>query len=175
MRASSEILNRAFETMRAQGVLRKDIQTTGVSVQPHFRYDSAGEHRDGYECDQSASFVIRGLSRAGTVIDAVVTAGGNGLQLSSAVPQVSDENPAREQARAQAIGQAKAKAADYARLTGRTLGEVLRIDETTAPCAVQPMPMMGLDRAAGSAAAPIRIQPGRQSVQIDVVTTWQLR
>ena len=71
-------------------------------------------------------------------------------------------------ARAKAFDDAKARAQQYAQLSGLDLGDVISISEssgTTSPPA-PPMPRGGVES--------VPLEPGRQTVSFEVTVVWEL-
>ena len=103
----------------AAGIATKDIATQNITVYPEYKYDTnGGSTLSGYRGSQVFSVVIRAAANAGAVVDAVVAAGGDAVQINSVSPFVLDSAKAAESARAVAVKNAKAKAASYAKLLG---------------------------------------------------------
>ena len=69
---------------------KKDIATQSVSINPEYKYENNTSTLIGYRASQSFTIVVRAASTAGDVVDAIVTAGGDSLQLGGATPFVLD-------------------------------------------------------------------------------------
>ena len=61
--------------LEAQGVAKKDIATTNLSVSPNYSYIHGQSVISGYGVDNSLSVTIKHVQSAGTVIDAAASAG----------------------------------------------------------------------------------------------------
>ena len=116
--------------------------------------------------------LIRKSSIAGTVIEAVVNAGGNDVQLGGVIPVVLDSAGAAEDARAAAVANAKSKAMSYAKLLGVTLGKVITLEETSSPVYSTPFAMKA--SALASDAAPLEVDLGEQDVTVSISVKWEL-
>ena len=169
-------LQRASRAVRAvtlalarTGVRHSDIQTSGLSVQPEYNGGSALPA--GYEASESIAVTLRTLAAAGTQISAAVRAGGNATQVDGVSLNLSDTSPLLAAARARAAADARAKAAQYARGVGRTLGPVVSMSEQGPPG-----PPVIAQGAARSAATPpaVPISPGRQQVTVTVTAVFAL-
>ena len=115
---------------------------------------------------------MRKSSVAGTVIEAVVTAGGNDVQLGGVIPVVLDSAAAAEGARSAAVANAKSKAMSYAKLLGATLGKVITLDENSSPVYSTPFAMKA--SAMASDAAPLEVDLGEQDVTVSISVKWEL-
>lgn len=159
--------------LKADGVAAKDLQTSGLSVQPHYSYTGNTSKLDGYEVSENLSVVLRDLPKAGSIISDAAQVGGNELQLGGATLDLDEDDALIAQARQKAFADAKAKAAAYADAAGRSLGDVVSITESTNS---QPQPItyaMPMAAASG-AAAPVPVQAGSQDVTVTVSVVWAM-
>ena len=151
-------------------VATKDIATQSVTVYPEYSYPTSGTPTlTGYRATQSFDITIRAASTAGAVVDAIVDAGGDNLQINGVSPIVLDNNKATEIARASAVNRAKAKAASYAKLLGIKLGRVIYLDESSSPSSY---PIYATTAKADSAATVIDL--GEQKVSVSVTVRWAI-
>ena len=103
--------------LKEKGVALKDIRSANISVYPEYNYtQEVGTKITGYRASQSFDVLIRKASDAGTIIEAVVTAGGDNVQLGGVIPTTLNPAIATEEARAAAVANAKSKASSYAKL-----------------------------------------------------------
>ena len=112
---------------------------------------------------------MRAADTAGSLVDALVTAGGDNLQINGATPFVLDSTKSLEAARAAAVKSAKAKATSYAKLMGVKLGKVNYLVENSAP--TNYTPVMAVAKAESDATV---IDLGQQDVSISVTVQWSL-
>lgn len=158
--------------LRADGVAAKDLQTSGLSVQPHYTYGGNTQKLDGYQVSENLSVVLRDLGKAGSVISDAAQAGGNELQLGGATLDLDEDDALIAQARQKAFADAKAKAAAYAEAAGRSLGAVVSISESTDS---QPQPFpYAMPMAASSAGPAVPIEAGSQDVTVTVSVVWAM-
>lgn len=156
------------QKLKELGIAEQDVQTSNFSIYP--TYGTDGRQITGYHVSNSVSVKVRNLSQAGTLLDQVVQVGANsigGISFS-----VEDPQKLLEQARAQAIQDAQARAAQLAAASRASVGEVLVISENIGSAPV-PMPMMAEAQAARDMAVPV--QPGEQSFSVEVQVTFALR
>ena len=114
---------------------------------------------------------IKNAANAGAVVDAVVAAGGDNLQVNGVSPFVLDASKATESARAAAVKNAKAKATSYAKLLGVKLGRVEYLNETSSPSIAPPMYMASAKEVSADATV---IDLGQQDVTVTIVIRWSL-
>ncbi len=156
----------------AAGVSTKDIATQNITAYPEYRYDNnGGSTLTGYRGSQVFSVVIRAASTAGAVVDAVVAAGADAVQINSVSPFVLDAAKATESARAVAVKNAKAKATSYAKLMGVRLGKVNYLVENGSPSIS--VPIFTATAKAESDAATV-VDLGQQDVTVSITVQWAI-
>jgi uncharacterized protein YggE len=156
----------------AAGVATKDIATQNVTVYPEYKYDTnGGSTLSGYRGSQVFSVVIRAAAKAGSVVDDVVAAAGDAVQINAVSPFVVDTAKAAESARAVAVKNAKAKAASYAKLLGVKLGKVNYLTENGSPSISTPI-YVASAKAEGDAATVVDL--GQQDVTVSITVQWAL-
>jgi uncharacterized protein YggE len=148
----------------------KDIATQSVTVYPEYKYTAdGGSTLTGYRGSQSFTIIVRAADTAGSLVDALVTAGGDNLQINGATPFVLDSTKSLEAARVAAVKSAKSKAASYAKLMGAKLGKVNYLVENSVP--TNYTPVMAVAKAESDATV---IDLGQQDVTISVTVQWSL-
>jgi uncharacterized protein YggE len=148
----------------------KDIATQSVTVYPEYKYTAdGGAVLTGYRASQSFTITVRAANTAGSLVDSLVAAGGDNVQINGATPFVLDSTKSLEAARAAAVKSAKSKAASYAKLLGVKLGKVNYLVENSAPTNYPPV--MGVAKAESDATV---IDLGQQDVTISVTVQWSL-
>jgi uncharacterized protein YggE len=158
-------------TLVAAKIDKKDIATQSITVYPEYNYtQESGSKLIGYRSSQSFAIVIRNAANAGDIVDSVIAAGGDNLQINGVTPFVLDSTKAAESARAVAVKNAKAKAVSYAKLLGVKLGKVTYIVENYAPASYPVQSMLGKAEDAMSTVVDL----GQQDVTVSVTVRWAL-
>lgn len=160
------------KVLAANKIASKDIATQSVTINPEYAYRQDGMGQPiltGYRASQSFNITIRAALTAGAVVDALVDAGGDNLQVNGVSPFVINDDVATATARGFAVSRARAKAVSYAKLLGVKLGKVIYLDETTMP---NPMPFFGVGAKAEDAATQIDL--GEQRVSVSVTIRWAI-
>ena len=159
------------KSLLGNGVEKKDLQTSGLNVQPDYDYSSSGTPRlKGYRVSESVSAKLRNLSRAGDAIGKAVGAGGNAVRVDGISLDLEDTGALVSSARDKAFADARTKAEQYAKVAGRSLGDVVSIAEDVATASPISMPASS---AMGKASVPI--QPGSQDVSVSVTVVFAMR
>ena len=156
--------------LKDKGIALKDIRSANISVYPEYNWtQEAGTKITGYRASQSFDVLVRKASDAGTIIEAVVTAGGDNVQLGGVIPTTLNPAIATEEARAAAVANAKSKASSYAKLLGTSIGKVLFLEEQSSPIYSSPFPM-----AKAEADSSVQIDLGEQDVTVTITVRWAL-
>jgi uncharacterized protein YggE len=160
--------------LKSAGIADKDIQTSGLNLQPQYDYSNGNAPRlTGYYFSNSVSATVRDLDKLGDAIDSSLAAGATTLD--GVVFRVDDQTKAEAQARAAAMADAKAKADALASAAGVSITGVSSISETIAPT---PYPVMyGATDAAGAAAPKAistPVQAGTNEVDVMVAVVYRI-
>jgi uncharacterized protein YggE len=168
---AAEAMTRVVAALKKLGIADKDIQTTTVSLQP--AYDYAGQTNPpkitGYTLANGVAVTIRNLDQTGDVIDDSLAAGATSLD--GVTFRVDDPAKAQQQARSDAMNQAKANADTLAKAAGVSITGVASITEASAPV---PYPVYFGGAAMAPAADSVKtpIQPGTTDVTITVTVAY---
>jgi len=158
--------------LKDAGIATKDIRSANISVYPEYTWtQETGTKITGYRASQSFDVLVRTASKAGTVIEAVVNAGGDSVQLGGVIPTTLNPSAATEDARAAAVANAKSKATSYAKLLGVSVGKVLSLEEQYSPVYSSPFPMAKAGMASDSA---VEMDLGEQDVTVSITVRWAL-
>ena len=171
---NSQQMQAVIDALKKAGVAAEDIQTQVINLQPRYEQPPAPGPSTlpgtpklvGYVATNTVEVTVRQLGTLGELLDAAVQAGGN--QIEGISFEVSNPATLLDQARAAAWQDAQHKAEQLAGLAGAKLGEVLSITESSQT----PRPVLQAVQAAPAAAVPV--EPGTQTIEVDVQVTWSL-
>ena len=165
-------MNALLQALRGEGVAQQDIQTQAIQLFPRFqdRPVEPGEPGTieiaGYTAINIVEVRVRNLTNVGPLLDSAIEAGGNTIE--GIRFEVSDQTQLFQDARAEAIDNARDKAEHLTGLLDSQLGQVLSIRETT----ITPF---AIERAVGGVAVDqASVEPGMQLVEVQVEVTWLL-
>ncbi len=168
---TSAAATKVRNALKAKAIATKDIKTTTISVFAEYNHtQDKGSVQIGYRATQGFEVIIRNAASAGVVVDDVVAAAGDLVQIQGATPFVLDSAKATASARAAAVANARAKAKSYAQLLDVKLGKVTYLVENSSP--VSYVPLMGVAKAADSGATEIDL--GKQDVTVSITIRWSL-
>lgn len=159
--ANATAANGLLQVLRDGGVADADLRTSGLTVGP--TYGDTGQII-GYEVNNEVTATLRDLAAAGGLIDAAGAAVGDAVRVQRLEFSVDDDSAARADARADAVGRARAQAEQLAEAAGVSLGPILSITEVAVDA--QPPVPYAADAALELASTPVL--PGTQDVGVTV-------
>lgn len=167
MNGTNERQQSVITALSGAGVDRKDISTTEVSLQPE--YLGTEGTISGYRASNSIRVKIHPADSASRVLAVIVDAGGDATRINSVGYSIADDSQLVKDARARAFDDAKARAEQYAQLSGLKLGRVISISEPGAAPTAPPAPPRG------AMPANVPLEPGQQTVNFSVTAVWELK
>jgi hypothetical protein len=171
-REASDLNNAAMGkvllALKGAGIDEKDYQTTRLSLQPQYAPNRSGPAPVvGYRASNRVTIRLRDVAKVASIIDVLVGAGANDIGGINFV--VSQASKLLDDAREQAIADARRKAQIYAKAAGVTLGDPLSISEEGSPG-----PVFRGKMAAPMAAGAVVAQ-GEETLSVTVSVTWAIK
>ena len=174
--ANTEAMTKLIDSLKGAGIEPKDIATSGFSVQPRYVYQQRNDGTQepprisGYEVRNSVTVKVRDLAKLGGVLDKAVTEGSN--QIDNLSFDISKKDELLNEARKEALADARAKAELYAEAAGVKLGRLRELSEQAGHFP-PPRPMM-MRMEAKAASADVPVERGEQEVTVNVTATWEI-
>jgi uncharacterized protein len=169
--AAADSMAKVIAALKKLGIAEADLQTTGLSLQPVYDYTNNANppKLTGYTLSNGVAVTIRDLDKIGDAIDDGLAAGATSLD--GVTFRVDDPAKAQQQARVQAMSQAKAIADTLASSAGVSITGVASISETSGP---MPYPVKYDSARAGAIAAdaPTPVQVGTNDVTVTVSVVY---
>jgi uncharacterized protein YggE len=166
---NSSLMTKLLDGLKALSIAPKDIQTTAVNVEP--RYTQAKDGRpatiSGYRVVNQVRLTVREGKRLGEILDAAITLGAN--QVHGISFDVTKAESLKDEARKQAMANAKQRAELYATAAGAQLGPVMQIAESVNE------PARPVFAARASGVAPVPIEAGTRVLTVEINVTYALR
>jgi uncharacterized protein YggE len=161
-----------LSALKALGLTDDQLSTINYNVYPEQRYEQGKEPVIvAYNVTNTILVDVRKLSQVGPVIDAALAHGAN--MITSLQFYASNTEAARRSAIASAIDKARADAEAAARAAHGTLGSLLEVSVGSySPPPPRPM-MMARAMAGGVAQADTPINPGDETLSVEVSTRWR--
>ncbi|HTK34744.1 MAG TPA: SIMPL domain-containing protein [Caulobacteraceae bacterium] len=171
MDANRDRMNATVAALKAQGVEARDIQTSGLNLNPQYVYEQNQPPRlNGYQASNMVTITVRDLARLGATVDAVVRAGAN--QVNGISFGLSNPQAAEDQARRAAVKALAAKAALYADAGGYRVARLVSLSEGGGYTPQPPRVFATAKLAAAPQATDV--EPGELRVRIDVTGMYEL-
>ena len=164
-------MDRLLSSLKGDGVVEEDIQTSQFSINPEYDYQFNEQRLTGYRVTHMLQVKVRDIDRTGEVVDGGVEAAGDVVQVNSISLTVDDTSAMGNQARELAMADAKAKAQELARLADVELGKPISINESSyTPSPSVPYPAaMGYESASMDRTT---ISTGEMEVVVSVQITY---
>jgi uncharacterized protein len=168
--ANNAAMGKMLLALKGVGIEEKDYQTSRLSLQPQYSVAKQGSPAAviGYRAANRVNIRLRDVTKIAGVIDTLVGAGAN--EIGGINFMVSQASKLLDDAREQAIADARRKAEIYAKAAGVALGLPLSISEEGAA-----QPLFRARVAAPMAAAPVPIAQGEDTLSITVGVTWAIK
>ena len=175
-RQSAEVMTQVQTAIRGAGIPGDAIRTVGYSLTPEINYNNGRGEIRGYVVRNRTEVRVDDLVRLGPVIDVVYTRSGTGLSIIGPRFDLKNEQEAQNEALRLAVQAARARAEAMAGGAGRSLGPIVRIEESGG----MPIPLarqeMAQFRTAAVADAPeTPVTPGEIEVRASVTMTVEIR
>jgi uncharacterized protein len=166
--ANNAGMGKLLLALKAANIDQKDIQTSRLSLQPQYAPNRAGPSAvAGYRASNRVTVRLHDVTRVASIIDTLVGAGAT--DIGGINFMVSQASKLLDDARAQAVADARRKADIYAKAAGVTLGAPLGIAEEGAAAPIFRAKMA----AAPMAATPVA--QGEETLSITVNVSWAIK
>lgn len=148
MTQNGQRMSRVLAALKRAGIADRDVQTSRLNLGPQYRYEqNQPPILTGYQAVNQVTVRFRDIAKTGTILDTLVREGANDIQ----GPNLTLDAPeaAMDEARADAVAKARARAELYAKAAGLRVGRIVSISEGAA--SPPPMPMYRMRAEAASA------------------------
>ena len=171
MRANAEQMAKVVAAIKAAGIAERDVQTSGVNLNPQYRYaENQPPAITGYQASNNVNVVVRDIAKLGRILDALVATGAN--QVNGPSFDVEDKESAYDEARKRALDKAQQRAAMYAKSLGMQVRRIVSISEGGGFAPPQPMAVMSMARA--EKMADTSISPGENTLSVNLDVVFEL-
>jgi hypothetical protein len=171
MRANAQQMDKVMAAVRAAGIAERDIQTSGINVNPQYRYaENQPPAITGYQASNTVNLKVRDIGKLGRVLDALVASGAN--QVNGPSFEIDQPDTVYDEARRAALDKAQARAAMYAKTLGLRVRRIVSIGEGGGYRPPVPMPMMAMAKAMDRAET--QVAPGENILGADLDVVFEL-
>ncbi len=174
MQENARAMDAVVARIKALGIAKDDIQTTGINLYAQYDYNQATQRQvfRGYQASNQVSVILRKIDDTGKVLDALVAAGATDLNGPSF--SIDDDTEAKAQARRTAMERARSQAMEYAQMTGYSGLKLLEINEAITGQTPMPMLRKAYDAAPQAVAAAPPVEPGLVGTSVIVTVKYEL-
>lgn len=171
MRQNAEQMNKVVAAIKSSGVAERDIQTSGISVSPQYRYaENQPPTITGYQASNTVNLKVRDIAKLGKVLDTLVAQGAN--QVNGPTFEVDQPEEAYDEARRAALDKARARAAMYAKAMDLRVRRVVSISEGGG--FQPPMPIMAMRMEKAQDSAETSVSPGETTLTANLDVVFEL-
>ncbi|MDO7843105.1 SIMPL domain-containing protein [Sphingomonas sp. CA1-15] len=161
-------MTKVFASLKKAGIAERDIRTANVSLSPQYRYaDGQAPAVTGYQASNSVSVRFRDIAKSGAILDALVGVGAN--QIDGPNLALDQPDAALDEARADAVKKARARAELYAKAAGLSVSRIVSIAESGSNDGGSPQPPVMYMRAKAADSTPVA------AGETDVTVTLSVR
>jgi len=175
--ANNSAMAKVMQALKAANIDDRDIQTSRLSLQPQYAaklpgYNVSGVNQiTGYRASNRVTIKLHDVGKVASVIDTLVGAGAN--DVGNVNFMVEHTSKLLDDAREQALADARRKAEIYAKAAGVTLGSPLSISEGGGSFAPVFRAKTMMSSAAMAVAPPVA--QGEETLSVNVSVTWAIK
>lgn len=164
--ANAHKMTTVLGAIKDSGIPDRDVQTSRLTLQPQYDPNKAGPARLlGFQVTNQVTVKIREIDKLPGILDKAIGAGAN--EMSGIEFIVSEQSKLLDQARDEAIADARRKAELYAKAAGAKLGPVTAIAEEGVPNPPRPI--------AALRAGAVPVAPGERELRAVVTVSYELK
>lgn len=171
---TNRVINSLTDAMKQLGVGDEDIKTTNYSVNPNYDWNSGTQRITGYNVNANLLVKFKNFDNLNQALDQATSLGANQVGGINFTLSDDKQHQAEDEARKEAVAQAKTKAESLSQAAGIKLGKLINVTENTFS---PPTPMYAraeaMDAKAVSGPTPTEIQPGSQEVKLMVTLSYE--
>lgn len=172
----NQVMDKITSDLKSLGIESKDIKTQNYSIYPQYDYKNGTGRIISYNVSSNLSVTVRQFDKINDVIDKATADGANTVGNISLVVDDAKQKQLLQQARSQAVAEAKNKAAGLAGAAGITLGRIVNIQESSGD---MPRPIMMMNKAIApvgiGGGADTSISPGSTDITTSVTLYYETK
>ncbi len=173
---ANTVINNINTQLGQLGIEKKDIKTENYSLYPNYDYSPGNAQRiTGYSVNANLVVTMTDFAKLNQTIDLATGAGAN--QIGGITFSLSDDKKAEveENARREAIDNAKSKATELAQLAGMRLGKIINVTEAPAGniTPIYKDALMAAEGRGSGGGAPTNVEPGSTTFTYTVTLSYE--
>jgi len=129
---AAQAMGRMVQALNARGIKSGDIQTRFFNISPEYVWNNARNRQElvGYIVNNQVTVRTRDIGNVGLIIDELAERGGDLVRIQGVSFTVENTEALESQAREKAVANLRAKAQQFAQLTGVQLGKPIFLSES---------------------------------------------
>ncbi len=164
------VSNNISTSVKTLGIDSKDIKTSNYNVNPSYDYTGGSQRANGYMADTNLTITVSDINKVSQVIDVATKNGAT--QVNNLGFNTTDKTQAENEARKQAVDNAKKKAADAASIAGFKLGRIVNYSEGSNQ--VRPVPFAATVVGSADKVA-TNVEPGSNEITVNVTLSYEIQ
>ena len=167
-------MQNVIDSIKNDSVDKKDVQTTEYNISPEYDYSQGGQGKlVGYRVTNTVTVKVRKINDTSKILDDVTAAGGDIVQVQGISFTIDAPNSLQDQAREDAVKDARARAQRLADVAGVKLGNPISIIDGYSP---QPLYQnkVAFGTADLEAAPSVPIETGQMDVDVTVQVVFAI-
>jgi len=151
----------------------KDIKTVNYYISPQYDWSEGRQSLRGYLVSQDLSVKVREMDKVSQILDVAGSIGLN--QIGNLSFEMDNPEKLKEEARAMALEQAKAKAEALSEIVGVKLGKIISFSESSSDGGSMPMYSLNkmADSMGGGGAAP-SVEAGSNEITVFATVQYEI-
>ena len=168
--ANNAAMGKVLLALKAGGLDEKDVQTARLSLQPQYAQQTRPGPNviSGYRASNRVTIRLRDVTKVAATIDTLVSSGAN--EIGGINFMVEKASKLLDEARLEAVADARRKAEIYAKAAGVSLGRPVSIADDGGGA---PAPMTFRKMAGVAASAPVA--QGEETLRVTVSVAWEIK
>jgi uncharacterized protein YggE len=172
-------VNKKSQTLTAGikklGIAEKDIKTSYYNAYPQYDYSSSVKRITGYRVSTGYEITVRDFTKINELIASATNLGANSIGDVNFSLSDDIKNQKLQEAREQAVSEAKNKASGLAKAAGITLGKIINVSEVSPSndrALMLPASGGGTEE---KPATPPSVQPGTTEINVVISLSYEVR
>jgi uncharacterized protein YggE len=165
---ANTIVNQLIKALKELNIDEKDIKTTNYSVYPDYDYNNGANKIAGFRVNVNLSVTVRDIDNVNDILDRSTSLGANSIGGIQFTVEDKKLKELQNEARKEAIEDAKEKASQLSKLAGMNLGKIVNISEN-----FNNQPRYYAKESVGGSGADV--QPGSTDITTSVILFYETR
>jgi uncharacterized protein len=169
----NEIINNITADLKGMGVKAENIKTSNYSVNPNYDYSTGRQVAKGYTVNATIEVKLDSIDKANQAVDLATKNGATQVGNVQFVLDEKKQKALQDEARKEAIKEAKERAQSLANAAGIRLGRIVDVQENPTANAPQPLYQTAIAEKAADAAPPTELNPGENKVSVTISLSYE--